>query len=100
MVYLKIIDTDDQSQGGGYAWMYADEFQFDVIPEPATLGLLSLLGSLFYVENRINGLMKSNLFFANLFVSCLDWLRPAAVAIFVTAVLYFIYLLITYLLLL
>ena len=43
-VYLKIVDTNDESDGGGYAWMYADKFQFDIIPEPATLGFLSLLG--------------------------------------------------------
>ncbi len=40
-VYLKIVDNDVSNS---YAWIYADYFQFDVIPEPAIIGLLSLLG--------------------------------------------------------
>jgi len=40
-VYLKIVDNDVSNS---YAWIYADYFQFDIIPEPAILGLLALLG--------------------------------------------------------
>jgi len=46
-VYLKVVDTNNESDGGGWAWMTADHFSFNVIPEPTTFGLLAIFGLAF-----------------------------------------------------
>ena len=43
-MYIKVVDD---STGGSWAWLSVDKFEIVAIPEPATLGLLAILGFAF-----------------------------------------------------